>query len=58
MGEKSNAYRLLVATPEGRRSLGRPRYRWVDNIRMYLVEVEWRDVDWACSMNEGEEERV
>jgi hypothetical protein len=39
MGEKRNAYRLLVAKPEGRRSLGRPRRRWVDNIRMDLVEV-------------------
>jgi hypothetical protein len=38
-GEKRNAYRLLVGKPEGRRSLGRPRRRWVDNIRMDLVEV-------------------
>jgi hypothetical protein len=34
MGEKRNAYRLLVGKPEGRRPLGRPRRRWVDNIRM------------------------
>jgi hypothetical protein len=46
MGEKSNAYRLLVGKPDGRRSLGRPRRRWVDNIRMDLVEVVWSDVDW------------
>jgi hypothetical protein len=39
MGEKRNAYRLLVAKPEGRRPLGRPRRRWLDNIRMDLVEV-------------------
>jgi hypothetical protein len=58
MGEKSNACRLLVTTPEGRRPLGGPRRRWVDNIRMYLVEVEWRDVDWACSTNGGEEQCV
>jgi hypothetical protein len=44
-GEKRNAYRLLVGKPEGRRPLGRPRHRWVDNIRMYLVEVGWDDVD-------------
>jgi hypothetical protein len=46
MGEKRNAYRLLVGKPEGRRPLGRPRRRWMDNIRMYLGEVGWGGVDW------------
>jgi hypothetical protein len=46
MGEKKNAYRLLVGKPEGKRPLGRPRRRWVDNIRMGLGEVGWGDVDW------------
>jgi hypothetical protein len=46
MGEKRNAYRLLVGKPDGKRPLGRPRRRWVDNIRMDLGEVEWGDVDW------------
>jgi hypothetical protein len=46
MGEKRNAYRLLVGKPERRRPLERPRRRWVDNIRMGLVEVEYSDVDW------------
>jgi hypothetical protein len=46
MGEKRNAYRLLMRKPEGRRPLGRPRRRWVDNIRMDLGEVGWGDVDW------------
>jgi hypothetical protein len=46
MGEKRNTYRLLVGKPEGRRPLGRPRRRWLDGIRMNLVEVEWGDVDW------------
>jgi hypothetical protein len=45
-GEKSNAYRLLVGKPEGKRPLGRPRRRWVDNIRMDLGDVGWGDVDW------------
>jgi hypothetical protein len=36
MGEKRNAYRLLVGKPEVKRSLRRPRHRWVDNIRMDL----------------------
>jgi hypothetical protein len=44
MGEKRNAYRLLVGKPEGKRPLGRPRRRWVDNIR--IGEVGWSDVDW------------
>jgi hypothetical protein len=46
MGEKRNAYRLLVWKPEGKRPLGRPRRRWVDNIKIDLGEVEWGDVDW------------
>jgi hypothetical protein len=46
MGEKRNAYRLLVGKPEGKRPLGRPRRRWVDNIRMDVGEVGWDDVDW------------
>jgi hypothetical protein len=46
MGEKRNAYRLLVGKPEGRRPLGRPRRRWVDNIRMDLGEVGWGEMDW------------
>jgi hypothetical protein len=46
MGEKRNAYRLLGGKPEGKRPLGRPRRRWVDNIRMDLGEVGWGDVVW------------
>jgi hypothetical protein len=44
-GAKRNAYRLLVRKPERKRPLGRPRRRWVDNIRMDLGEVGWGDVD-------------
>jgi hypothetical protein len=46
MREKRNAYRLLVGKPEGKIPLGRPRRRWVDNIRMDLGDVRWGDVDW------------
>jgi hypothetical protein len=46
MGEKRNVYRLLMGKPEGKRPLGRQRHRWVNNIRMDLVEVGWGDVDW------------
>jgi hypothetical protein len=45
LGEKRNAYRLLVGKPEGKKLLGRPRHRWVDNIRMDLGEVGWGGVD-------------
>jgi hypothetical protein len=39
MGEKRNECRMLVGKPEGKRQLGRPRLRWVDNIVAYLLEV-------------------
>jgi hypothetical protein len=45
-GEKRNAYRLLVGKPEGKKQLGRPRRRWVDNIWVDLGEMGWGDVDW------------
>jgi hypothetical protein len=46
MGERRNVHRLLVGKPEGRKPLGRPRRRWVNNIRMDLGEMNWSDVDW------------
>jgi hypothetical protein len=45
-GAKRNAYRILVGKPEGRRPLGRPIRRWVDNIKMYLAEIGWGGIDW------------
>jgi hypothetical protein len=45
MGEKRNAYRLLVGKSEGKRPLGRPSRRWMDNIRMDLREMGCGDVD-------------
>jgi hypothetical protein len=47
MGEKRKAYRLLVGKPEGKRPLGRPRRRWVDNIRTDLGEEGWGDMNWT-----------
>jgi hypothetical protein len=49
MGEKRNAYRLLVGKPEGKRTLGRPRRRRIDNIKMGLLEIGLRFVDWSGS---------
>jgi hypothetical protein len=46
MGEKMNAYRILVGKPEGKRPLGRPRRRWMNNIKMDLRERGWDSTDW------------
>jgi hypothetical protein len=45
-GEKRNVYRLFVGKPEGKRPLGRPRRRWMDNIKMDLLEMGLSVVDW------------
>ena len=47
MGEERGLYRVLVGKPEGKRPMGRPRRRWVDNITMDLQEVECGYMDWA-----------
>jgi hypothetical protein len=46
MREKMNAYTILVGMSEGKRPLGRPRRRWVDNITMDLREIGWVGMDW------------
>jgi hypothetical protein len=45
--EKMNAYRILVGMPEGKRPLGRPRRRWVNNIKMDIREIGWNGMDWS-----------
>jgi hypothetical protein len=46
MGEKRNAYMLLVGKPEGKKPLGRLRCEWVDNINMDVVEIGLGELDW------------
>jgi hypothetical protein len=46
MGEKRNVYMLLVGKPERKRPLGRPRRRWIDNIKMDLLDIGLNVVDW------------
>jgi hypothetical protein len=46
MGAKRNAYRILMAKPEGKRPVGRPRHRRVDNIKMDLRKIRWDGMDW------------
>jgi hypothetical protein len=46
MGEGRGVYMVLVVKPEGKRPLGRPRYRWEDNIKLDLQEVVCGDMDW------------
>jgi hypothetical protein len=50
MGEKKNACRILVGKPEGKRPLGRPRRRWVDNIKMDLRDIAWCALDCSGSV--------
>jgi hypothetical protein len=46
MGAKRNVYRVIVGKSEGKRQLGRPRHRWIDNIKMDLLELGLSVVDW------------
>jgi hypothetical protein len=46
MGEKMNSYTILVGKPEGKRPLGSPRRKWVNNIKMDLRDIGSDDMDW------------
>jgi hypothetical protein len=46
MGPKKNAYRILMGKPEGKRPLGRPTGRWVNNIKIDLREIGWGGMGW------------
>jgi hypothetical protein len=58
MGEQRNAYGILVGKPEGKRPLGRPRRRWVDNIKMDLREIGWDGMDWIDLAQERDQWRA
>jgi hypothetical protein len=58
MGDKSNAYRILVRKPEGKRLLGRPRRGWVDNIKMDLGEMELDGMGWTALEQKGDQWRA
>jgi hypothetical protein len=46
MGEKMNAYRILVRKPQDKKQFGRPRRRWVENNKMELREIGWDGMEW------------
>jgi len=58
MGEERGVYRFLVRKPEGKRPLGKPRRRWVDNIRTYLQEVGCGYMDWTGLAQDGDSWRT
>jgi len=58
MGEERRPYRVLVGKPEGRGQLGRPRRRWVDNIRTGLQEVGCGYMDWIELVQDRERWRT
>jgi hypothetical protein len=51
--EKRNAYSILVGKPEGKIPLGRPRHRWVDNIKMNVRLIGWSGMDWIIRLRVG-----
>jgi hypothetical protein len=58
MEEEMNAHRILVGKPEGKRPLGRPKRRWVDNIKMDLREIGWDGVDWMYMAQDRDQWRA
>ena len=58
MGERRSVYRVLVGKTGGKRTLGRPKHRWEDNIKIDLQEVEWGFIDWFDLLQERDSWRA
>jgi hypothetical protein len=58
MGEKRNEYSILMGKPEGKRPIGRPRHRWVYNIKMEHRETGWGWVDWIDQAQDRDQWRA
>jgi hypothetical protein len=58
MGEKIIVYRILVGKPEVKRPLGRPRRRWVNNIKMDLGEIGWYGMNWIDLVQDRDQWRA
>jgi hypothetical protein len=58
MGEKRNAFRIFVGNPEGKRTLGRPRRRWVNNIKIDLREIGGDGGDWIDLSQDRDQSRA
>jgi hypothetical protein len=58
MGENRNAYRILVGNPEGKKPLGRPIRRWVNNIKMDLREIGLDGMDWIDLAQDRDQRRA
>jgi hypothetical protein len=58
MGDKRNAYRILVGKPEGKRPLGGPRRRWVVTVLMILREIGWDGMDWIDLVQDRDQWRA
>jgi hypothetical protein len=58
MRDTRNAYRILVGKPEGKRLLGRPRCRWMDNIKMDLKRDRIGDMDWIDLAEDRDQRRA
>jgi hypothetical protein len=58
MAEKRNAYRILVGKPAGNRPLGRPRRRYVDNIKTDLTELGWDSMNWIDLVQDRDQWRA
>jgi hypothetical protein len=58
MGERRNAYKILVGKPQGKSPLGRRRHRWMNNIKMVFREIGWGGMDWIALAQDRDQWRV